>query len=98
MLLVRLHLYGCGWGLASSVGGRPVTQIGSRTPIRRQRLARRDDARHGALRLATRHGLPAPDLATLAADLDRLSEEQAACWNARSRPGGLTDSLARLPR
>ena len=54
-------------------------------------------ARHGARRLATRHGLPAPDVATLAADLDRLREEQAACWNARSRPGGLADSLARLP-
>ena len=54
-------------------------------------------ARHGASRLAMRHGLPAPDLASLAVDLDCLREEQAACWNARSRPGGLTDSLARLP-
>lgn len=53
-------------------------------------------ARHGAQRLAARHGLPAPDDATLAADLDVLREEQAACWNARSRPGGLADSLARL--
>ncbi len=53
-------------------------------------------ARHGAQRLAARHGLPAPDDATLAADLDVLREEQAACWSARSRPGGLADSLARL--
>ena len=53
-------------------------------------------ARHGAQRLACRHGLPAPDVATLDAELDGLCEEQVACWNARSRPGGLADSLARL--
>ncbi len=53
-------------------------------------------ARHGAQRLARRHGLPAPDVNVLDAELEELREEQAACWNVRSRPGGLTDSLARL--
>jgi len=53
-------------------------------------------ARHGALRLARRHGLPVPDDAVLDAALHDLREEQATCWNARSRPGGLADSLARL--
>lgn len=53
-------------------------------------------ARRGVSLLARRHELPAPDDATLAADRDRLREEQAACWNARSRPGGLADSLSRL--
>jgi len=53
-------------------------------------------ARHGARRLARRHGLPAPDVAVLDAELDDLRQEQAACWNASSRPGGLSDSLARL--
>ncbi len=53
-------------------------------------------ARHGAHRLARTHGLPSPDDATLAADLARLREAQAACWSARSRPGGLGDSLAKV--
>jgi hexosaminidase len=53
-------------------------------------------ARHGARRLAHAHRLSAPDLAALAGELAALREEQAACWNARSRPGGREDSLARL--
>ena len=53
-------------------------------------------ARHGAWRLARRHGLAAPDDAAMASDLEALREEQVACWHARSRPGGLADSLARL--
>jgi len=54
-------------------------------------------ARHGAWRLARRHGLSAPDDAVLAADIGRLRDGQIACWDARSRPGGREDSLARLP-
>lgn len=55
-------------------------------------------ARHGADHLARRHGLAAPDEATLAARLADLAEEQSACWGLRSRAGGRDDSLARLWR
>ena len=53
-------------------------------------------ARHGALRLL--HATPGggPSKAELRADLTPLLDEQAACWRARSREGGLRDSLARL--
>jgi len=55
-------------------------------------------ARHGLRRLALDHGLESADRGGLADELDRLVEEQRACWLARSRPGGLEDSLARLRR
>ncbi len=53
-------------------------------------------ARHGALRLL--HATPGagPAKSELRADLAPLVDEQAACWRARSREGGLRDSLARL--
>lgn len=54
-------------------------------------------ARHGAWRLARRHELATPDDEALASDLAHLHEEQSACWDARSRPGGREDSLGRLP-
>ncbi len=49
----------------------------------------------GALALARAAGLSAraPDFAALLAE---ATEEQRTCWLARSRPGGLADSLARL--
>lgn len=50
-------------------------------------------ARLGAARLAQRHGLRGD--AGVAAVADLLAE-QRACWLARSRPGGLSDSLARI--
>ncbi len=53
-------------------------------------------ARHGAHRLAHRHGLPGPGVDELNVTLAGLREEQIACWGARSRPGGMADSLARL--
>lgn len=53
-------------------------------------------AGHGSRRLARRHGLPTPADAVLDAELDDLREEQATCWDLRSRPGGRADSLARL--
>jgi hypothetical protein len=62
-------------------------------PERRQAIAL---ARHGVDRLARRHGLRAPEDATLRARLAELREEQAACWLRSSRPGGLADSLAKL--
>ena len=50
-------------------------------------------ARHGAWRLLGDDG---PDAALLQADMAELVEAQARTWLARSRPGGLRDSLARL--
>jgi len=53
-------------------------------------------ARHGAWRLLLTHGHASPSDAELRCDLAEAIEEQRACWLARSRPGGLPDSLARL--
>ena len=50
-------------------------------------------ARHGSWRLLGDDG---PDAALLQADLVELVDGQARTWLARSRPGGLRDSLARL--
>jgi hypothetical protein len=52
--------------------------------------------RQGAWRLSRRAGGPAPDAATLREDLREAIAEQRVCWLARSRPGGLADSLGRL--
>jgi hexosaminidase len=64
-------------------------------------------ARHGAWRLLARSDdggsgrsgdAPgrAPSLAARRDDLAELVERQRSSWRARSRPGGLTDSIARL--
>jgi hypothetical protein len=53
-------------------------------------------ARHGAWRMARAAGLPAPPVPALRADLAEAIAEQTAAWRARSRAGGLRDSLARL--
>ncbi|MCP4006938.1 MAG: family 20 glycosylhydrolase [bacterium] len=50
-------------------------------------------ARHGARRLGFE---PNTDRNELRRELSSLIEEQAATWRARSREGGLVDSLARL--
>lgn len=50
----------------------------------------------GALAVAAHAGLPVPAPAARRAALADAIEEQRACWLARSRPGGLADSLARL--
>jgi hypothetical protein len=55
-------------------------------------------ARHGAWRLLRGSGLSAPGDHELRLDLAQAIEEQRACWLARARPGGLTDSLARLEK
>jgi hypothetical protein len=52
--------------------------------------------RHGALRLMHAATGGGPAKAELARELAGLAVEQAACWRARSREGGLRDSLARL--
>ncbi len=53
-------------------------------------------ARHGAWRIARAAGFPAPSLAQLRRDLRQAIAAQRSAWLARSRPGGLADSLARL--
>ena len=53
-------------------------------------------ARQGAWRLLRRAGASAPDASALRDDLAARIDEQRACWLARSREGGLRDSLARL--
>lgn len=55
-------------------------------------------ARHGAWRLLGAAGRPVCDNTALDADLTGLIEAQEAAWLARSRPGGLSDSLAHLRR
>jgi hypothetical protein len=53
-------------------------------------------ARHGAYRLLAQAGGPAPAPAALKADLAEAIDQQSAAWLARSRSGGLADSLSRL--
>lgn len=53
-------------------------------------------ARQGALALLERAGGRVPDRATRRAELAACIEEQRACWLARSRPGGLADSMRHL--
>jgi hypothetical protein len=55
-------------------------------------------ARQGAWRMLRDAGAHAPDARALRRDLAEAIEEQRACWLARSRPGGLQDSLARLEK
>jgi hypothetical protein len=53
-------------------------------------------ARHGAFRLMHACLGEGPSPAVLRSELDALIAEQRACWLARSREGGLADSLRRL--
>ena len=53
-------------------------------------------ARHGTWRLLRGQLGAGPARSELAQDLDALRTEQRARWLARSRPGGLDDSLSRL--
>jgi hypothetical protein len=46
--------------------------------------------------LLARAGGRAPDVDGLRADLVAAIDDQRAAWLARARPGGLTDSVARL--
>lgn len=55
-------------------------------------------ARHGAWRIARNAGFPCPADSELAIDLGVAIKQQREAWLARSRPGGLTDSLARLEK
>jgi hypothetical protein len=52
--------------------------------------------RIGAAQLARRHRLAVDESITTKAEIAAALEEQRACWLARSRPGGLEDSLAKL--
>jgi hypothetical protein len=53
-------------------------------------------ARHGAWRLLAKAGGAAPAPDRLAADLREAMDGVERTWRARSRPGGLDDSLNRL--
>jgi hypothetical protein len=53
-------------------------------------------ARHGAYRLLRQADAPAPDTAALHADITTNIDAQTHAWLARSRPGGLPESLAHL--
>ncbi len=53
-------------------------------------------ARHGAYRLLAREGAPAPSDDELRSELVELIDEYREVWLARSRPGGLADSVAHL--
>jgi hypothetical protein len=64
--------------------------------VRQELTAAARLARHGAYRLLARAHGPAPTPAALRADLTEAVALQEAAWLARSRPGGLADSLARL--
>jgi hexosaminidase len=55
-------------------------------------------ARHGALRLLVQGGGPDPGPAAMRSDLEPLVTSYSEAWLARSRPGGLVDSLAHLER
>jgi hypothetical protein len=55
-------------------------------------------ARHGTWRMMRRVGGEAPGDDELRGDLADAIERQRDAWMARSRPGGLADSLARLER
>jgi hexosaminidase len=53
-------------------------------------------ARHAAWRMGERAGVTVPSVAERIDDLTGLVERQRGAWLARSRPGGLEDSLGRL--
>lgn len=76
---------------------KPQTSDGA-IAVRELRQAARL-ARCGALRLAQAAGMPeAPAADAFARALREAAEEQRACWLLRSRPGGLEDSMAKLPQ
>ena len=53
-------------------------------------------ARHGLWRVSHRALGEGPSFQDLRRDLEQGIEEQARVWKARSRPGGLDDTLERL--
>lgn len=75
---------------------RAQPRCGDGELVRRELVQAIRLARHGARRLLREAGAAAPSDAELRLDLSEAIEEQRQCWLARSRPGGLTDSLARL--
>jgi hypothetical protein len=85
-------------GRASERLSRARPQIDDGDLVRRELAQAARLARQGAWRLERAYldGGPAPD--ALRRDLEECIEEQRAVWLARSRPGGLPDSLARLER
>ena len=64
--------------------------------VRRELVQAIHMARHGAWRIAQQAGFSSPGPQELERDLKSCIEGQRACWLARSRPGGLDDSIARI--
>lgn len=81
---------------AALSGARPACADGEIIVREVQQAARL--ARHGAWRMARAAGFARPADFELRADLEAAIAEQRECWLARSRPGGLSDSLARLQK
>ena len=64
--------------------------------VRRELVQAIRMARHGAWRISQQAGFSSPGTQELERDLESCIEGQRACWLARSRPGGLDDSIARI--
>ena len=76
-----------------------ATPIGFGGPLVARELSQAAGlARHGAFRLMHACLGEGPEPELLRAELGDLVAEQRACWLARSREGGLGDSLGRLER
>lgn len=70
---------------------------GRGTTIRDELVAAVRLARQGAWRLGARHGIDGPSAGELLTDLCEAAALQRTAWVTTSRPGGLEDSLGRLP-
>ena len=81
---------------AEEVLGRSRLACGDGPVVQRELAQAIRLARHGAYRLLRAAGEDRPTDAELRLDLSDAITEQAACWRARSREGGLVESLARL--
>jgi len=64
--------------------------------VRRELVQAARLARHGAWRSARQSDFESPPTDVLRRDLAEAIREQRACWLARSRPGGLVESVGRL--
>ncbi len=91
---VRATLEGLDRASADIARARPGCRDGEL--VRRELLQAIRLARHGAWRIARSAGFDCPSDRDLRQDLAEAIEEQRGCWLERSRPGGLSDSLARL--
>lgn len=80
--------------IADIEGSRPGSVDGD--VVRHELVMATRLARHGAYRMLRRAGGPAPDVDALRADILESIDVYTEAWLARSRPGGLADSVAHL--